>query len=365
MDLLSKIVILFIILIASYLLYRLIMKNQKYMIGIQQKKQIDVIEKEGFQENLDASSQSSFPSMTSTVNVELPINQYFIKSSFNSAYGTNENGAKNTVSLFALKNVMDRGCRFLDFEVYLAAATDIANSPSIPQVGFSTKSSYDVVESANILSLDSVFQQIAETYSSVSNGQDPLFIQLRIKSKMKTILPEIGKLILSNFKQSLYNGIIEPAKIKLSELQRKIVILVDVNYLGSDYKLQAACDASTPDCIFLPDVINAEVGTSDIPSTSNVTLLDQPKTPPKIKSDNGAYTTVSKWMLSMPEIGMLMARTNPDFVAFVRDYGVQILPLRFYYNDDNLKYYEQMFTDTGKSAFVSISTVIKYIKQNT
>jgi hypothetical protein len=53
-------------------------------------------------------------SMMNTTNLNFALNQYFIKSSWNSAY----NYSKNIIDLDMLKTVLQRGCRFIDIEIY-------------------------------------------------------------------------------------------------------------------------------------------------------------------------------------------------------------------------------------------------------
>ena len=78
--------------------------------------------------------------MTKTNDTSLPINQYFVKASWNTAY----NSYSNIMDLSMVTTVLSRGCRFIDFEIYSTTETNGMNTSTtssitniIPVVGYS------------------------------------------------------------------------------------------------------------------------------------------------------------------------------------------------------------------------------------
>ena len=177
MKLVNKICIVIIFCLILLLFYRIVQSRNN--ISVQQK--IDTIDNfdimrtdEGFESkggNLNISS-------TSTVN--LPLMEYVIMSSWNSAL--NE---KQLVSLDALENTIKRGYRFLDMELYLVDGK--------VQIGFSSEKSNNSMESEPVPFFDAC-KLIMATAFITGNKKDPLFLHLRIKSDHEDIYPKIAHL---------------------------------------------------------------------------------------------------------------------------------------------------------------------------
>ena len=53
---------------------------------------------------------------------------------------------------------------------------------------------------------------------------------------------------------------------------------------------------------------------------------------------------------------------NPDYKQFVKDYGCQIVPYKFYNKDTQLTEYEKFFND-NKSACVPMALAVNYFRQ--
>jgi hypothetical protein len=144
------------------------------------------------------------------------LKEYFIKSSYNSAY------SGTTVSTQHVKDILKRGCRFLDFEVFYIDGK--------AQVAYSTDPFRITIDSDNILLLSDVFDTlITDGFANAPNSGDPLFIQLRIKSKPTIdvgIFPLIVASIQSKLGNRLYSGKVS-GETQIRDLMGKIILVVD------------------------------------------------------------------------------------------------------------------------------------------
>ena len=113
-------------------------------------------------------------------NGELPIQNYIIKSSYNSAMDAHDYASKD-----AIKYVLGRGCRFLDFEVVFDP-----KKPNAAYVGKVTGKRNEGIDSNNLLLFDDAFDTILSYGFSkpTPNPNDPLFIHLRIRPLIKQSL---------------------------------------------------------------------------------------------------------------------------------------------------------------------------------
>ena len=105
---------------------------------------------------------------------ELPIKEYCIKASYNSAV------SGNYVSKNMLKHVLSRGCRFLDLEIFYI---EHKNS-FMPVVAKSSDPKFISFDTNNHITLEEAFTSIiSNAFSGNSpNKGDPLFLHLRIKT---------------------------------------------------------------------------------------------------------------------------------------------------------------------------------------
>jgi hypothetical protein len=74
-------------------------------------------------------------------------------------------------------------------------------------------------------------------------------------------------------------------------------------------------------------------------------------------------TSVKNMYVIMPDINTNKKYIkNPDYKNFVKDYGTQIVPYKFYNKDSQLTEYEKFFND-NKTAFVPMAIAIDYFSQ--
>lgn len=331
MHIYRKFLIFSIIVITCYLLYRLLQKKQEMQLLVQTEQKTEGL------------LSTKKPSMTNSTKIDLPLREYFVKASMNSAYGAN-----GAMSLDALTDVMSRGCRFLDFEIY--------SVEGVPVVAYSSAGDKGTFESSNSLALDDVLKKVSTSaFSSVSpNPQDPLFLFLRFKTTNSAIYKTIKQIIDMNLKGALYNNQITKDTV-LSTLKQKIVLVMDNIYYLSLQKIPSSLSEFVT---HIGPYINALCGTTDFPLTSNASILNQKSVSPQIHED-GTTTNIKKWQISIPES---VNANNPSIRPFISEHGINIVPYRFYYNDSELSNYEEFFSENGAVAFVSMATALLYMK---
>lgn len=337
-------VIILIFLIFFYIVYRLIQKQNMHYIY------------EGFQEGLDTSAITN----TTDKMLDMPLNQVCIKASYNSAFD-----GKN-ISIDQLKYVMSRGCRFLDFELYLIGDTVYVNysTDTTYSTFINTNSSTDVNSPSLAISFNDIMTAIIDTSIKTSadgkntyvtpNPNDPLFIQLRIKSKNNNIytklagdpkLPEI-KGVLDSYSDQLYKKQIN-GDTKLSDLKGKIIIVMD-----------KSINPSYPEDVLAP-YVNIVTGGTTWSSQQYSLFKNQKTTPPKIK-DDFKTTDVTQLKLLMPDVDENSPNPQNPF-SLIESYGVQAIAYKFYKRDMALDLYETIFAEY-QSAFVPLAYVIQFIK---
>ena len=321
-------IILLIIFLFFYISYRLIQKqNTKYIY-------------EGFQEGLDTSTITNITDKM----MDMKLNQVCIKASYNTAFDGNK------ISTDQVKYVMSKGCRFLDFELYL--------KDGAVNVNYSTDPTYNTFNQSGVL-----FNDIKDTINDSSiknsndnkttyvtpNPNDPLFIQLRIKSKDASIFTMIGTILdgLNNrYKDSDNYAVQINGDTKLSELKGKVIIVMDKsikpNYPESFDKY-----------------VNIITGGNTWSSQQYSLFKNQKTTPPKI-NDDFKTTNVTQLKLLMPDVDENSPNPQNPF-SLIENYGVQTIAYKFYKTDMALDLYETIFAEY-QSAFVPLAYALQFIK---
>lgn len=336
----KKILIVLIVIIFAYILLRLFQRNN-YILETQTHQQ-----KEGF--SGDASDASDIKSMIlnddgpgvtsvrSSQYSNLTLKDFFIKSSYNTAY----TGSK--MSMEAITYALKRGYRFIDFEVFLV--------DDLPVVGFSNDAKSNVIFSSNTLPLGQVFYNIVTSAFSAPtpNSNDPLFIHLRIKSKDTALYEMIAKSVNKNIKNRLYKGAVD-GHTPISELMGKIVLIIDKK-TAPTYKDIPNCSEfleteTKKECFNLGDYVYLESNGDNLRVYKYNEILDQSTNPPVI-NDNG---TTDLTVLKLVHPNFQTDKSNPDASVFYKDYGIQLVAIRLYMVDANLKKYESLFNEYGSA----------------
>jgi len=344
MKFIELFIIILIIFLFLYISYRLIQKQStKYVY-------------EGFQEGLETTTITN----TTDKMLNIPLNQVCIKASYNSAFD-----GKN-ISIDQLKYVMSRGCRFLDFELYLIGETVYVNYSTDPTYStyINTNTSIDPNSPSKAISFNEIITAINDSSVKTSadgknayvtpNPNDPLFIQLRIKSKDNNIYTKLAgdskanppiEGVLSNFSDKLYTSQIT-GDTKLKDLKGKIIIVMDKS-INPNYPPS------------FDDYVNIITGGNTWSSQQYSLFKNQKTTPPKIK-DDFKTTDVTQLKLLMPDVDENSSNPQNPF-SLIESYGVQAIAYKFYKRDMALDLYETIFAEY-QSAFVPLAYVIQFIQ---
>ena len=264
------------------------------------------------------------------------LRNFCIKSSFNSA------ATGSYVSQGMVKYVLSRGCRFLDFEVYIKDGQAIvAYSSSIYDPSYTHFTSLNPS-----LSLAGVFQTIMSNAfnQTAPNPGDPLFIQLRIKTYVSSAYSEIAQIISANLSDRLYKGVVTP-DTDLGDLMGKIVMVLDKSS-SPGYDNYSVCVPSNLSCTSLKPLVNMVSGSDTVRIYKENDLMMQSTNPPD------PYVYLMRIVL--PQSVFLMGITNSDSQYLMQNYGAQVILQAFYVKDGKLAVYEDMFKSYN-SSFVPIT----------
>lgn len=347
-GLLDYILILGFTAIAIYIIYNKIIKNR-----------INIIDNPPFDNTPNAKQIAELSSVEQSnngvgiMNAEFSstednaLRNYIIKSSSNSAY------TGGYMNLNMIKYVLSRGCRFLDFEVYM--------KDGVPIIAYSSnKSSMDTFTSESpAVSLAGAFSTImSNAFSDKSpNERDPIFIHLRIKTYISTAYSQIAKIIKGTMGNKLYtqgNGQAVPITLdtQITELAGKVIIIVDQTS-SPGYQNYANCGPGDTVCVSLADCVNMNSNSQTIRVYDENSLTFQSINPP----DPSVYLL----RIVLPSLGYFNNVSNSNSLYLFENYGAQMVAQAFYMNDSNLKEYEDFFK-YYKSAFVNLSNAIQYTR---
>ena len=298
---------------------------------------------------LSSLNNKSVPVQVSSTNKEQSneiLRDYAIKGSYNSAI------TGNYANTEMIKYVLERGCRFLDFEVFL-----IDNKP---QVSYSVDKTFETRETENSILLDNaLISAVSAAFSRPSpNYEDPLFIQLRVKSKDHSIYKMIAKSVDYSLRTKLYKKPVD-GNTKLSEIMGKVVLVFDKSY-ERNYADYSKCEKDEKTCYDLTKYINIESGTSSLFSNTFTEILTESAYPLTIKDGCDLCTNVDKYRLAVPS-KRIKNEKNPELKELVLGHASQINLFRFYLKGDELDEYEGFFNHF-QSSFVPLASVIQYYK---
>lgn len=265
------------------------------------------------------------------------LRNFCIKSSFNSAY------TGGYMNLGMIQYVLQRGCRFLDFQVFIKDNTAIV--------------AYSMDDNENAFTSDTPALSLGGVLSTINmnafnerspNPNDPLFINLRVLSKIPAAQSIIAETIAASLQNTLYTNSATGYAVQidlntqLSALQGKVIVMMDESVVSSQTNL-----ANTT--MKLSNYVNLYTGTNTVRVYTDSQLTYQPINPP----DPFVYNMY----IVMPNLGLFYGVNNSDTYYLIQNYGAQIVAQAFYSNDLNLLNYEALFND-NKSAFVPIPTIV-------
>lgn len=289
--------------------------------------------------------------------IMMPINQYIVKSSYNSAI------SGKFVSIDMLRFVLSRGCRFLDFEVVFIEDK--------PYVALTTDPQYTLLDTDNKILLTDILTAVNSfAFTNPSPcPSDPIFIQLRVKSINKRVYTEIAKSIDVALNYRLYKQELNP-NTTFNDVMGKAVIIFD-NDIHPQYKELSACEnPNSETCYDLTKYVNL---------TSNSKISTKRKYLEFLESKKGKILTVmednsvdvDKITIAVPEYFSSEIEDNvftssdvahPNIYTYTDNYNVQMLCYRYYMRDEQLDICEQFFAQ-HKSAFIPYYIALAFIKR--
>jgi len=271
------------------------------------------------------------------------LRDYCIKSSSDSAFSS------GYMNLEMIKYVLRRGCRFLDFDVYIKDSIPVVarSKEVIYDPSFNSFTSMDLP-----VSLEGVLKTIkSSAFSDTSpNPKDPLFVHLKIKTNINDSFQSIAKLVDGNLKSVLFEGPVTPTTY-VNDLMGKVVLIIDRS-TSPTYGNYPICGTDKEGCFNLKNYVNMETGSDTLRIYSENEILQQAINPP----DPSVYLM----RVVYPSSNIVGITTNCDSLNLVKKYGVQFTAQAFYKPDAKLKSYEAMFSKY-KSAFVPMATAVNYI----
>jgi hypothetical protein len=242
-------------------------------------------------------------------------------------------------------NVLKKGCRFLDFEIY--------SVENIPTLGYSSSRNFSSIETVQKITFDDLCKKISTSAfsSPIPNSSDPLFIHLRIKSKNISILDKMAASIEDNLGPRVHTQKIN-ADTLLSTLDNKIIFVVDISYIP-DY---------TKNLKFTKFISLESNNSNQLSSMEDSILLTSKKKPLTLSSD-GKSIKNQKWLMVIPGFGINISDKNSNqFFNIVKWYGGNIVPFKFYQDDDGLQEYENFFQYNGSTAFVPLTVAQQFLQ---
>jgi len=381
MEVYRKIIILIICLIFFYILYRLVLKRFEIYTNISS------VESESFQtktvSKIDTSNTTKLNIRTMNIDAINPVNgignkkralelrQYCIKAAYHPAFDGNE------MSLDMLGYTMNRGCRFLVFEIYWAAPTQLNTSITATNPNFINSacpvvalSNDPAVPASNCLALQDVIafiNEMAFTNACPNNG-DPMFIQFCVKYDVNvvaasTVYDAIASIVEKM--HNLYRGNVT-STTSIADLMGKVVIVMDKKNKNSYFT------ADSPD---LAAVVNLSVPSNSMQGYTYSELNGASNKPMKILSGNSGYITnateinqvlphTSKQLNEGSNTPILHSMTsNYNALGMVSNHGVQITPMLFWSNENYLSQYENMF-NYGKAGIIPMSAALRFAMHN-
>lgn len=289
------------------------------------------------------------PISVKTTQLEFPLREFMIKSSYNSAI------IDKTASREAIGFVLSRGCRLLDFEIYTRDDKEY--------VSYSNDPEYRSLQTELTLTFEDAMTAVAaNAFSPPSPAPtDPLFIQLRIKNHSNLAYKRMSKIISNVFGKKLRTSSVN-GSTPIRELIRKVVIIMDA-MSSPDYYKYSTCSKTLLDCVPLTNRVGLISGTIDLPKYSYTGYFNLAQTPISIDFTTSKSDVKTFIMSVPPEVGGDQV-SFPDDAAMLR-LPVQMLLVPFYIQNENLKKYEAKFNKHG-SSFCAIGPVFRdsYKKTN-
>ena len=281
--------------------------------------------------------------------LDLPLREFIVKSSYNSGI------SGKYASIHAIRYVLNRGCRLLDFEIYTREGSEyisFANDDEFSSLGTNNREPYR-------LKLTSALNMIGgSAFSSDSpSPNDPIFIHLRVKNNLREAYQRIAKAIDFAFNSRLLTEPIN-SSTPLRNIMGKVVIIMDKSS-SPDYKNYTNCGADETGCLSLDKYIDLESGTTQL-AKFLYTDFDKIGKTKVMPAPSGNTSDISTFMMIAPS--QFDEISSPEPEETIKSYFPQFLLYKFYESDKNLAEYEQLFNE-NRSSFMPVSTFIAIVNR--
>lgn len=382
MVLYKKILIFFILILSIYILLRLLHKRQ-ILIDSQNIIKVDISNTFPEDDNIEGYTNEI------SVQQDLKLSNYFIKSSYNSCYDCN--AIVNPFNVNVLKSVLSKGYRFIDMEICkISTETEpiqvCLNLTYKDETQQASTTTFPLTSAINTI----ITYGLTQNISGAKNYNEPLFIHFRLKHSNLTTTQEIQdfynevQTILYNttdvsnrkdlgnfiFPINNYYTAITPNGNKLSYITldkiinsiKKCFIIIDTTNLNSSYTTYFTERKHIITSGFNTGSMNL-YNYDDIYAKNNIfaitdisgKLMDEQN----IKVDT-KYNTINKTTFSIS----IPSKTNSDINYYpydlVKKYGIQFATVNFSNNDEGLKKNEEIFSlKNNMTGFIPMASVIK------
>jgi hypothetical protein len=330
-----------------------------------------------------------YPPQTAFVDSKnMPLKEYAIKSSFNSAY----DGKKNTID--QLSAVMYHGCRFLDFNVFATDASKVVigfsadNSPTLVDASLSLDMAIDYINTYAFKVDKQVESKLRQTdyrariSDAISPGRanrasiqtnypnTPLFVNIRVYRPPSSDIDIVG--LVNPYIEKLKNRYLDQdgnalpvtQYTPLADLANKVVVVMDIENILQIYTSPPPYDPLNippPVVDTLNKMANIRTGGQNWAAfysykdvnKSNYTMLK--KMDDKVRS-NTYETNAMNMQIVYPSYS---EPSNPDSYLYMKNYSIQTIPHRYYVDDDNLAKYNKLF-DSNATPFVPLYSVLTF-----
>lgn len=167
----------------------------------------------------------------------LPVNQFTVKSSYNSCCSGDKN---HFISAEMLMYVLSRGCRFIDLEIS-NVVTDATNKTGTPYVVYPDHNSPNPIDVKKCVKLDTILKTLvtyglteapSSSAGATPNYSDPLFLHLRINPDpvYKNLYQDVAACIKKNLADYLFGHTnITPVPMSIKDFVTKSILPVLTN----------------------------------------------------------------------------------------------------------------------------------------
>jgi len=373
MSIVKKIILVIIILLFSIILYRLF--EQRRII---QKNMENHATTEGYS-GMNASNPdySYIKSEVASVAIDakllpsgvqnyssdhsLHLSNLCVKSSWNSAY------SGGYVSDIMVQYVLSRGCRFLDFAVYLNDSNQavIGYSSDSTVANPSIKNTQDITLLSMLQStlVNAFGNQSGQTYQ-VMNTSDPLFINIRPRpfpnSDITTPLPDTltkMRTLYGAIDSAIYAIYYDP---NLQRYFNKTENIDPVSYPYTPNKLIIVKENNSYATTNHLDFFHNMNSDSDILQHFYTQINTNDPYRPSINGNN--TVTKTRIDLLVPN-NNVSSQSNPNIYSAISNYGINFNAMQYYKPDANLYECEKMFA-TYAGGIVPMAYCLNYINNN-